>query len=661
MTKTSFFTPQSVAVIGASANKKKLGFQLLKNLIDAGYDGQIFPVNLDEKEILAKKVYQSVLDIHAPLDLAVIIIPREIVPQVLKQCIHKLVKYVLIISAGFAEKDAQGKKLQKELDQITKNTATKIIGPNCLGIINTEQKLNLTFAASKVQAGGIGLILQSGAIGAAILDWAREKELGISKFISLGNKLQTNEMDALRILGEDDQTKMIGIYLEEISDPREFLCLARKITKIKPIVVLKGGVTDLGAKAASSHTAALATSNELERALFSQTNVLIAEEYSELLDLLQLLTCKIFDAGKSLAIVTNAGGPGILAADAASRAGFKLPNPNRQDRIKIENTLTSFASISNPFDLGGDAAAESYRKIIELIEKSPNYSSILAIVTPQTSTEIEKTAKVLTKFRQSPKPVVASFLGGQKIKPAQEILTIGHIPHFDDPADAVSLLGKIHRYFDRRKSPSEIIEIPRVENYKSRDEVELLEKYEIPFVKSAHVVTDSETMAFVEENDFPVAFKTNKPIKYKGRSGKVGLNISDNHALNRATGAIGYPAIIQKMVDSPYEILIGARRDPKFGIVVFFGHGGIFVEENVDVKLKMLPLTAADVDEMIEQTSIWKMIKRYKVKTPIKQTILTVARLMDENQDISSIEFNPFKILNGKIVGVDIHIERKNG
>lgn len=657
----NFFQPQSVAVIGASKNKEKLGHQLLKNLIDSGYEGRIYPINLDDKEILGLKTYSSILDIHSSIDLAVIIIPREVVPMVTEQCVHKDVPHVLIISAGFAEKDSAGKKLQKKLFEITAGTKTRIIGPNCLGIIDTAIKLNLTFAATNVAAGGIGLILQSGAIGAAILDWAKEKELGISKFVSLGNKMQVSEIDALKIMGEDSQTKIIGLYLEEISDPIAFLRVCREISAQKPIIILKGGSTELGAKAASSHTAALTTSAKLDRALFAQANLIVAEEYLELLHFLELLSCKKFDAGRSLAIVTNAGGPGILAADAASKAGFDLPKLSGQDLTNFEEKIINYASLTNPFDLGGDALASGYQKVIELIEKSKNYSAILAIVTPQAVTEIEKTAEVIAKYRKSPKPVVAAFLGGTKIKPANKILLKASIPHFEDPALAIELLGKIHCYFQKKSTPKNYVGLNETESYRCVDDQDLIKRYKIDFVETAYIGSDSDAMAFVEQNDFPVAFKTNKPIKHKGRAGKVGLNIGDNASLIRAAKTIGYPAMIQKMVDSPYEVLIGARRDPLFGLTVVFGQGGIFAEENADVALRMMPLTGADIDEMIEETSVWKMIKRYKVKDQIKQVIMAVAKILVENADLESVEFNPFKVLNGKIIAVDIHTERKNG
>jgi len=657
----NFFNPQSVAVVGASANKKKLGYQLLKNLIDSGYEGRIYPVNLEEKVILGHKVFQNILDVHSKVDLVTIIVPREIVPTVLKQCVAKGVPYVLIISAGFAEKDAAGKKLQKGLLDITAGSNTRIIGPNCLGIINANDKLNLTFAATEVVEGGLGLILQSGAIGAAILDWAKENEIGISKFVSLGNKVHTSEIEAIKILGDDPQTKIIGLYLEEISEPIRFLRLCREITIKKPIVILKGGTTELGAKAASSHTAALATSNKLDKALFLQANLIMAEDYSEFLNLFELLSFKNFDGGKNLAIISNAGGPGILAADAAAKAGFKLPTLTGNEKTRLEDSLRSYASLTNPFDLGGDAQAESYQKIMNLIVESPAISSLLVIVTPQSMTEIEKTARVLTKFRKNPKPVIASFLGGLKIKSAKTILMAGGIPHFEDPAMAIEMLAKVHRYFERRNNITPMLDLHSYQVYKFLTEQDLIKKYDIAYIKSETVTSDSEVMAFVEANNFPIAFKTGKVIKHKGRSGKVGLNINDNRSLIRIAHRIGYPAIVQKMVDSPYELMIGARRDPTFGIVIILGQGGIFVEEKADIAIKMLPLTVGDVDEMIESTNVWRMIRRFKVKGVIKKTILAVAKLMMENPDICSIEFNPFKVLQSKIIAVDINIGRENG
>ncbi len=656
--KNNFFQSQSIAIIGASANPKKLGYQLLKNLLAAGFTGKVFPINLKEKEILGLESFQSVLDIHRQLDLAVIIVPREIVPQVLRQCVLKEIPYVVIISAGFAEKDAKGEKLQQELIKITKNSPTKIIGPNCLGIVDTTNNLNLTFAAADVLKGPIGLILQSGAIGAAIFDWAKSEEIGISKFISLGNKIHLTEIEALEILAGDEKTKAIALYLEEITDPPLFMAKCRELSLQKPIIILKGGMSIKGAKAAASHTGALSSPEELNSALFRQANLIVAEDYEELLDFLALFSSKIADFSEnSLAIVTNAGGPGILAVDAASNFKMKLPKLSDKEIISLEKEISDFASLENPFDLGGDADALSYQKIIKFIQNINSFSAILAIVTPQATTNLEQIAQILSSFRGGPKILMACFLGGQRVAKSLDILAKAHLPHYDDPAEAIELLSKIYQYSKKREHPLTTVNLPKTVHHIHLSEQELISRYALPFAKSYEVSNDAEVMGHIETLGYPVAYKAAK-IRHRGKRGKVGLNIDDHSSLERAIRVIGFPGILQEMIDSSLEIIIGARRDTKFGVTLLFGQGGIFVEEQKDTSFAILPLTARDLDEMIEETKVWQTLKRIQVKEAIKEVILKVALLMVENDDIKEIELNPLKVLPQKIIAVDLHLER---
>lgn len=654
------FDAKSIAVIGASKNPKKLGHDLLKNLIKAGYPGHIFPVNLKEKEILGIKTYSSVLDIHQKIDLAAIIVPREVVGLVLKQCLLKEIPYVLIISAGFAEKDATGKKLQKELLEMTARSKTKIIGPNCLGLIDTSANINLTFAATDVLKGNIGLVLQSGAIGAALFDWTKSQEIGISKFFSLGNKIHFTEIDALSVLENDPETDMIAIYLENISDPARFLDECKKITSKKPIIILQGGVTLFGAKAANSHTAALSTSKELNEALYAQANLISAQNLEELMNFLELFGKKSFNIIRnSVAIITNAGGLGILAADEASRNKINLPSLEKNFKNELKKILPTSASLDNPFDLGGDALALNYQKTLQVVEKSPQFGSILIILTPQSMTEIKKTAEVISKFKNSSKPIITSFVGGQKIDQAIHLLKKAHIPCYNDPAEGLQLIKKAYNYYRKRSQHSKVIEIKPVINQLPIPEIEIIKAYGLPFAKSYKVSTDAEVMGHLEEFGFPVVYKTAKNITHKGKAGKVGLNIIDQASLQRAVEIIGFPGILQEMIDSPYELLFGAKRDKVFGPLVIFGQGGIFTEEFSDIRIKLLPLTEADLDEMIEGVKIWPLIKEFAVKEKIASLILTLLKIIVENPSIAEIELNPVKVVKNNLVAVDINVQNK--
>ncbi len=654
----NFFQPKSVAIIGASSNPRKLGFQVTDNLKKAGFSGKILPINLDDKKILGFAAHQSVLDIHRPIDFATIIVPREVVPQVLKQCVIKEIPNVLIISAGFAEKDAKGKKLQKELTQITKGQKTKIIGPNCLGIINTEIGLNLTFAASRVNKGNIGLILQSGAIGAAILDWAQANELGISKFISLGNKISISEIESLKLMGDDPQTKVIAMYIEELDKPHEFFLLSRRIARDKPIIVLKGGKTEEGAKAASSHTAALTTDIALNRTLFSQANLIFAETYEELLNLLMLFEEKVGSVDQNtLAILTNAGGPGILAADSAAKVGLKLPNLSNHATEELKKTLDGFATLENPFDLGGDASPHRYRTALKTILSSKNFAATLIIVTPQSMTEPLKLAKTIGEFRHAHMPILSSFLGGSKIERARKFLIKKRLPSFDDPAEAITELAKVYQYHRRKEMPQKEIKFGNT-GYTTHNPQTLIKHFQIPFADSEIVNSEAELMAAAERIDFPLVYKTAREIKSKEKSGKVGLNIVDNQELRRAVRAIGFPGIVQQMIISPYELILGAKRDPNFGIALLLGQGGIYAEENPNISYKILPLTDLDLTEMIEQADIYPILKEMGLVTQVKSTILKLTSAILSDSSIKEIELNPLKLLKGKLIGVDINITR---
>jgi acyl-CoA synthetase (NDP forming) len=413
-----------------------------------------------------------------------------------------------------------------------------------------------------------------------------------------------------------------------------------------------------GAKAAASHTGALSSPEELNNALFRQANLIVANDYEELLDFLELFSGKIAHLRQnSLAIVTNAGGPGILAVDAASNFKINLPQLKEKDRRALKRILPSFASLANPLDLGGDADALSYQKVIKYLEGCDYFSAILAIVTPQTMTNPEQIAHLFASLRQMPKIFLACFLGGERVKKSLDILAKAHIPHYDDPAKAIELLSKIYQYSQKRQEVPPVINLVKTKQFKNLSEQELISRYALPFAKSYAVANDAEVMGHIEVLGYPVVYKAAK-VKHRGQRGKVGLNINDHATLERAIRTIGFPGILQEMVDSPLEIIIGGRRDPKFGITLLFGQGGIFVEEQKDTNFALLPLTSRDLDEMIETTRIWQTLKSFQVKPAIKEVILKIAKLMLENDDIQTIELNPLKVLSQKIIAVDINLTR---
>ncbi|MFA6493235.1 MAG: acetate--CoA ligase family protein [Patescibacteria group bacterium] len=653
----NLFDLNNIAIIGSSSNKEKLGYQITKNLIDGEFDGKIYPVNLKEKIILGLKTYETVLDIDAMVDMAVIVIPREAVLSVVKQCVHKEIPYILIITAGFAEKDKIGKDLQEKLIATIHGTKSKIIGPNCLGLMNTAKNINLNFASTRAKNGKISLILQSGSIGAAIFDWAKENDIGIDKFISLGNKISVNEIDVLRELQDDPTTKVIAFYLEDITDPSKLLRLLKTVAKVKPVVILKGGMTKEGAKAASSHTAALTTDESLNLALFKQANIIYADDLEEFLNILEVFSTKEIDPSSgSLAIVANAGGPAILATDAASQNEFLLKSVNPYEEENIKTLLPNIASFRNPFDLGGDAKAADYEKLIKYLIELKTYSLIMVIVTPQSATEIEKTAEILGKIKNDEKIVVASFLGGEKIKKALPILKKMHVPSLEDPSLGVKLLAKIYNYFESRKKQIEYLDFSPILNTK-KTEQELIKKYNIPYVKSFDIATKKDLLNYKKRLTYPVVYKSALSV-HRGKENQIALNIQDFTELEEKVSVIGCPGILQNMIESPYEMIMGAKRDPKFGIIIGFGHGGIFTEEEKDMNFKIMPLTVTDINDMIEETRIWSVIESLRVKPLLVALSKNILKLMIENPDITSFELNPVKAFLGKIIAVDINIKR---
>lgn len=456
-----FFNPKSIAIIGASHHSEKLGYQVLENLIRAGFKGKIYPVNPQSGRILNLDVYPSVTRISDEIDLAVVIVPAKIVPEVLSECVKKHIPYAIVISAGFSEIGAKGKILQDEItDVIIKSSPLRVLGPNCLGIINTSNNLNTTFAAPQITKGNVAAVFQSGALGVALLDWAKTYEFGFSKFISLGNKIDLEESEILKYLENDEETKIIAMYLEQISNPKKFLQVAREVAAKKPVIILKGGTTKIGAHAAFSHTAAMVTPYLLNRAIFAQANLIVAQTIEEMLSFIQLLSCEPPARENKLGIITNAGGPAIITADIASRLGVQLPPVNPKIISKIRKALPEISENTNPLDLTGEALAESYKTALAAFVEDPSIASILVILTPQTMTEIDKTAQVLASFANIAKPIVASFLGDRMVASGIEILRKAKVPHYSDPEDAVKSLTKVTNYWKKFYSSKDMIDLP---------------------------------------------------------------------------------------------------------------------------------------------------------------------------------------------------------
>lgn len=651
------FNPKSIAIIGASRNKAKLGYQILENLVNYGFKGHIYPINPEANNILNLPVYKNISQVPEIIDLVIVIVPAKIVPSILRECAQKNVSFAIVISSGFAEIGENGVKLQAEIKEIVNSTNLRVLGPNCLGLINTFTSFNATFAAPEIQKGNVSAVFQSGALGVALFDWAKKYNFGFSKFISLGNKVDLEESEIIDYLQNDPETKVIAVYLEQIANPLKFLNVCEVTSFKKPIIILKGGTTNLGAKAAFSHTASIVGSMHTTKAIFAQSNLLVARTIEEMLNLIQILNSEPPFINNELAIVTNAGGPSILATDVAARTNIELPAIPEKDQNKLKKTITPIGSFKNPIDLTGEANAEQFNKAIKYCLDSPVFGAVLVLLTPQTSTEVEKTAQILASYAQSPKPVIASFLGDLAVEKGVDILRQANVPHFEDPELAVYAMSKLTKYWQKIKTPNFIINLEH-HDYGANmlgDPLELVSRYNIPTPPSGMATNFDVATKIVERIGFPLAVKNISPdIVHKYKAGKIVLNVSNAINLKDAVKKVGFPVLIQQMVDLPFEIIVGAKRDKDLGTLITFGWGGVFVEDLQDISTCILPLTELDLDEMIKETKIGQVLIREKIDLSIiKNILIDISQIMIDFPEITEMDLNPIKIGPGVALCVD--------
>ncbi|MEM2111456.1 MAG: acetate--CoA ligase, partial [Candidatus Bathyarchaeia archaeon] len=443
----AFFQPKSVAVIGASREPEKVGHRIFKNLIDSNFPGLLYPINPNIDELLGHKCYRKITEVPEDVDLAVIVVPAKIVTTVAEECGQKGVKGIVVISAGFSETGREGALLERNLLSICKKYNMRMQGPNCLGIINTQSRLNASFASANPSPGNISFVSQSGALGSAILNWALQNNVGFTSFISLGNEADLTAADFLEALAEDEQTKCIGLYIEGVKDGERFISTARNVTKKKPVIVLKAGITDVGMRAVSSHTGSLAGSDTAFTAAFKKAGVLRANALEELFNLVLIFEAQPVLKGRKILIITNGGGPGILCADACDKLDLEMPSLEYEIREELRASMPSHASLSNPIDVLGDADEKRYEMALDAGLKSGNVDGIIVIVTPQAMTPSEKIAEVVAeKVKASDKPVVASFMGYDNDSSPVKILRKSKIPNYVFPDSAAYALKAMYNY-----------------------------------------------------------------------------------------------------------------------------------------------------------------------------------------------------------------------
>jgi acetyl coenzyme A synthetase (ADP forming)-like protein len=672
-----FFKPASVAVVGASREPSSIGYRILEALVMNRFQGPVYPINPKANVVGSMHAYPSVTSVPEPIDLAIIAVPRSAVLGVIDDCAHQGVKAVVVITAGFAEADEAGKTLQKELLEKVRGHGMRMVGPNCMGLLNTESgvRLNASFSPVFPPPGRIAMSSQSGALGLAILALAAERQLGISTFVSVGNKADVSGNDLLQYWEVDDNTNVILLYLESFGNPRRFARIARRVSRVKPIIAVKAGRTLAGRRAAGSHTAALAANDVAVDALFRQTGVIRAETLDEMFDIAAALDNQALPKGRRIAIVTNAGGPGILCTDACEAGGLTVPELPEKTRVELRRFLPAAASVSNPIDMSASARADSYRKTIETVLPSPDIDALIVIYIPVDRNDSEPVAEAIKEgvvaaraAGGSGKPVLACLMASD----ASRALRTPHetVPSYLFPESAAKVLAKAANYAEWRSKPLALVpgfaDVHKEEanqivtrTLESRGPGWLsaeatrsvLTAFGIPQVSGGIARTADEAVGIARSVDFPVVLKlASEHVLHKSDIGAVRLNVQDEDAVRLAFDEIKQDGmegiIVQHMIRNGVELMIGVAEDPLFGPLIAFGLGGIYVEVLADVAFRVTPLTDRDAEEMIRSIRGYRLLDGYRGHPPadvkaIEEVLLRVSRMVEDIPEIRELDLNP--------------------
>ncbi len=682
MLPRELFRPKSVAVVGASRNPGKVGYGIFANLVGAGFPGPIYAVNPAGGEVLGRPMLRSLDEIPGPVDLGVLVVSPSAVVEALPRLAARGMKAAIVISAGFKETGKVGAMLERSLRAAVAETGIRALGPNCLGLIDTHARLNASFAAGTPPAGSIAFFSQSGALCTAILDWAIGEGVGFSKFISLGNKADISESDVMEHLSDDPETRVILGYVESIDDGARFLAAAREVTPKKPVILVKAGATAAGARAASSHTGSLAGSDRAYAAAFRQGGILRAKTVEDLFDLALGFATQPTPAGERLLIVTNAGGPGILAADTAERLGVTLAEVVPDLRQRLVKILPPTAAIGNPVDVVGDARADRYRDVLAVVRDAPSVDSVLVLLTPQAMTEATETARaVVEAFSGASKTVLASFMGEVSVREARKVLSAGGIPNYPVPERAVRALRAMHRYRRLRQAGAAGAENPPPADEAAaaaairaalaagrrtmgeEDSRAVLEAYGFVFPRHAFARTSSEAAGAFDAVGGPAVMKIVSPdILHKTDVGGVRLNLAspDEAALafveitssvrRKAPSAWISGVSVQEMVTGGRELILGMSRDPQFGPLLMFGLGGISVEVLKDVSFRVAPVSRGDALEMVREIRSYPLLAAFRGSEPMDEdaivdALVRLSRLSLDFPEIQELDINPVMVL----------------
>ncbi len=684
--------PSSIAIFGVSHDPEKVGHAILKNIIQYKFSGEVYPINPKGGTILDRKVFRDLSEIDGSIDLAIIVTPARTVPDILLKCSIKGISSAIIISAGFRETGPEGIKLEEEIKSISKNKSIRILGPNCLGIINTSINLNASFASGMPPKGGLSFFSQSGALGVAILDWAIENNIGFSKFISLGNKVDLNATDFIEYSMDDTETDVILGYIEDIKEGKRFLNVSKKATKKKPILLIKSGGTQAGARAASSHTGALAGMEAAYQSAFIQSGVLRANGVNDLFEKAKGFTQKRLPTKNRLLIITNAGGPGIIAADTAEKNGIDLPLMSKEATIRISKKLPKNASLYNPVDIIGDANSERYKSVLDEAIKDPMVDGIVVILTPQAMTDVDNVAHVIVDiFKSTHKPIITCFMGGERIKNGVEILKGNSIPNYSYPEEAVTSFKCLVDYHSwktlkegtfieikgEKTTVSKLIkESIKEEGFKLFEDKSriILEAYGFTFPEKVLVQTSEDAAKIGRQIGFPVVMKVSSPeILHKTDVGGVKIGISSekeareafyeitSNVKNFIPDAFIQGVNIYEMIKGSKEIIIGVSFDRTFGHMIMFGIGGIYVEVLKDVSFRILPIPEEDAEKMIKEIKTYPLLKGVRGEESvdigkIAESLLKVSQLITDFPEIVELDINPLIVNTKRAVALDARI-----
>ncbi len=692
------FSPQSVAVIGASNKPGKVGTTLFRNILKAGFQGVAYPVNPSSKSVSGVRCYPQVRDLPETPDLGVVIVPAPQVADVIDQLGEAGTRGLIVITAGFREVGEAGAALEQEIVRRAQKYRMSLVGPNCFGVLNTDPavSLNATFSENLPPRGGIGFISQSGAICAGILAYGLAERIGFSRFVSVGNRAGIDENDLLRSLGDDPATKVILLYVESLANGRAFLEAAREVTEEKPVLVIKSGRTSVGERAVLSHTGSLAQSgrDQLYDGLFEQSGVLRADSLGDLFRMAKIFATGLNLKGPHLAILTNSGGPGIVAADAAIRHGLELPPPSATARAELARRLPSIAAVSNPLDMTADVGAEHYRDVLRMLLGYPEYDGALVITTPRGEMTGQSVAEAVVDVKVTTgKPVVACMFGLTDLSREVEYLESRGVPAFTFPEEAAQGLGSIVRYHKWRTRPrTEIRAFPVdraavaatlerartsgmsvLPEYLARS---LLESYGIGFPRVRRVTRVEEAIAAADTVGYPVVLKVASPdISHKTDVGGVEVGLEDSDRLRaawdrmRRSLASAAPQAridgfeVEAQISGGKEVLIGLQRDPDFGPIVAFGMGGIYVEILRDVAFRLAPVRALAARRMVESIKAFPLLQGVRGEAPsdlsaLFEAIERVSQLAIDLPEVAELDLNPLIVRSeGKgVVAVDARV-----